>query len=481
MQTTRNAPLPPAAPPIRRGALAAIALATLLASLGTSSANVALPTLATAFDAPFASVQWVVLAYLLTTTTLTVGIGRLGDRFGRRRLLLVGIAVFTAASLAAALAPTLPMLVAARAVQGVGAAAMTVLAMALVGAVTAPSRAGRVMGLIGTTSAAGTALGPSLGGVLLGHCGWPALFLVNVPSGLLTLWLAQRRLPTEPPAHADRHAPFDSAGAATLAVTLGAFALALTHGSSAAAGMRLGLLLATAAGLALFVRIERRAAAPLLPLDMLAAPAIRRGLATSCLVATVLMATLVVGPFHLARGLGLAPVDVGCVMATGPLVAALVGVPAGRLVDRIGAARMARIGFGGITVGAALLALLPTTWGLAAYVVPLLVLTANYALFQAANNVSVLANVAADRRGTMSGMLQMARNLGLILGSAGMGATFALACGDRAPAAAPAEVVAGAMRLTFALATLLLLGAALGASVFGRTSRAAAMLSAQPR
>ena len=462
---------------MRRGALVAIASATLLASLGTSSANVALPSIATDFDAPFASVQWVVLAYLLTSTTSMLGVGRLGDHFGLRRLLLAGISLFTTASLAAGLAPTLPMLILARAVQGIGAAAMTVLAMAYAGSATRGSRTGRMMGLLGTTSAVGTALGPALGGAILLHGDWPALFVVNLPLGLLTLWLAHRHLPPAPAAADGKHVAFDRAGAAASTFALAAFALAMTNPVDDSGWLLPGLALATAVGFAAFVHVERRAVAPLLPLSLLAAPATRRRLAGTVLVTMVLMATLVVGPFHLARAFGLDAADVGLVMATGPLVAALAGIPAGRLVDRIGAARMARLGFGGITVGAALVALLPAHFGLVAYVVPLLVLTAHYAVFQTANNVSVLANVPADRRGSLSGLLQLARNLGSITGSAGMGAAFAAACGDHPPATAPAEVVADATRSTFLLASLLLLVAGLGALYFARNGRAPAMPS----
>ena len=122
-------------PPARAGtgALASLALAMLLSSLGTSVANVGLPTFVRAFDASFQSVQWVVLAYLLAVTALVVPAGRLGDMFGRRRLMLVGIATFTAASRACAAAPALAWLVAARACQGFGAALLLALTMALVG------------------------------------------------------------------------------------------------------------------------------------------------------------------------------------------------------------------------------------------------------------------------------------------------------------------------------------------------------------
>src|SRR3954470_8740941 len=171
----------------------------LLASLGTSVANVALPTLAAAFDASFQAAQWVVLAYLLASTTLIVSVGRLGDLTGRRRLLLTGILLFTAASVVCAVAPTLWLLIAARAVQGLGAAIMMALTMAFVGETVPKAQTGSAMGLLGTMSAIGTALGPSLGGVLIAGFNWRAIFLVNVPLGFLTLFLAYRYLPVDRP------------------------------------------------------------------------------------------------------------------------------------------------------------------------------------------------------------------------------------------------------------------------------------------
>ena len=138
------------------GALASLSLAMLLSSLSTSIANVALPTLSTAFAASFPAVQWVVLAYLLAITALIVSVGRLGDLVGRRLLLIAGLALFSAASLAASLAPTLPLLIAARAAQGLGAAVMMALTIAFVGQTVPRERTGSAMGLLGTTSAVGS-------------------------------------------------------------------------------------------------------------------------------------------------------------------------------------------------------------------------------------------------------------------------------------------------------------------------------------
>src|ERR1700740_3453853 len=161
-----------------RWAVASLSLSMLLSSLSTSIANVALPTLAQAFTASFQEVQWVVLAYLLAITTLIVSAGRLADVTGRRRLLLVGILLFTLASVLCGVAPTLALLIAARAVQGLGAAIMMALTMAFVSETVPKARTGSAMGLLGTMSAIGTALGPSLGGILIAGLGWRALFPV---------------------------------------------------------------------------------------------------------------------------------------------------------------------------------------------------------------------------------------------------------------------------------------------------------------
>src|SRR3712207_4220430 len=209
-----------------RWALASLSLSMLLSSLGTSIANVGLPTLAQAFDASFQEVQWIVLAYLLAITTLIVSVGRLGDITGRRRLLLAGIVLFTAASGSSGIAPTLWLLIAARAAQVLGAAIMMALTIAFVGESVPKAKTGSAMGLLGTMSAIGTALGPSLGGVLVPRLGWRAIFLVNVPLGILTFLLAHHSLPVDRRRAKTGNGPFDPAGPVLLAPTLAAYALA---------------------------------------------------------------------------------------------------------------------------------------------------------------------------------------------------------------------------------------------------------------
>jgi EmrB/QacA subfamily drug resistance transporter len=428
----------------------------LLSSLGTSIANVALPTLAQAFNASFQQVQWIVLSYLLAITALIVSVGRLGDLTGRRRLLLAGIFLFTLASVLCAVAPTLSLLIAARAGQGLGAAIMMALTMAFVGETVAKEQIGSAMGLLGTMSAIGTALGPSIGGALIAGFGWRAIFFVNAPLGILTLVFAHRSLPMDRRGtNADR-TRFDHVGTLLLALTLAAYALAMTMGRGSFGLLNVALLSTAVFGAGLFALAETKAESPLIRLATFRNPGLSAGFAMSTLVTTVVMATLVVGPFYLSRALGLDAARVGLAMSVGPIVAALTGVPAGRVVDRFGAHRMTIAGLIGMAAGSTILPMLPARFGVPGYIAPLVVITAGYALFQAANNTGVMADLRPDQRGVISGMLNLSRNLGLITGASVMGTVFALGAATKNIMTARPEAIAAGMRITFAAAAILI-------------------------
>jgi MFS family permease len=468
MSATKTANAPSAASV--RWVLTSLALSMLLSSLGTSSANVALPALADAFGVSFQAVQWVVLAYLLAITTLIVSVGRLGDIVGRRRLLLAGIALFTAASVLCGLTPGFALLVAARAMQGIGAAIMMALTMAFVGEAVAKEKTGSAMGLLGTMSAIGTALGPSLGGALIAGPGWRAIFLVNVPLGLLALVLAHRHLPADKGNEGRERPGFDAAGTLLLALSLGAYALAMTVGRGSFGAFNVALLSVAAVGLVLFLRVETKVASPLIRPAMLRDPVFSGGLSTNALVSTVMMATLVVGPFYLSRGLGLDAAMVGLVLSVGPVISAFGGVVAGHIVDRLGAGFVVTVGLAAMVAGCATLVLLPRLFGVAGYIAAIALLTPGYQLFQAANNTAVMADVSADRRGVVSGLLNLSRNLGLVTGASVMGAVFAAAVAASDMAGAAPALVAWGMQVTFAVAGLLTV-TALAIAVAGRAFR----------
>jgi MFS family permease len=423
----------------------------LLSSLGVSIANVALPTLAHGFGASFQAVQWVVLAYLLAVTVMSVAVGKLGDLLGHRPVLLAGISVVTVASILCGIAPTLPALIAARALQGLGAAVLMALTVALVRDTVSGARIGAAMGLLGTMSAIGTALGPSLGGVLIAGPGWRAIFFAMAPLGVLNFYLVRRHVHAAGPA---KRGPLrlDGWGMALLGVTLAAYALAMTMGRGHFGALNAGLLGAAAVALALFVAAERKVSAPLIQLDAFRDVALTAGLAMNAIVATVMMTTLVVGPFYLARTLRLSEALVGLVMSAGPVVSMMTGVPAGRIVDRLGAHSTMIAGLAAMTAGALALAAIPSSLGVAGYVAAIALLTPGYQLFQASNNTGVMKDVGPDRRGVVSGLLSLSRNLGLITGASVMGAIFSLMVGRGGVTAAGADAIGAGMRATFAAA-----------------------------
>lgn len=375
----------------RRASKLTLGLSVLLASLGTSITNVALPTLAEAFSAPFAQVQAVVLSYLAALTILVVIAGRLGDRYGLRPMMIAGLALFTAASLLCALAPGLWLLVAARGLQGAGAAFLMTLSMAMMRQVASEGRIGRAMGLLGTVSALGTALGPALGGLIIPLMGWRGIFWVQLPLSVLALILA-------------------------------AAVLSPDRAAKASPGSSLWLMLNRSLMPNLFMNV---------------------------LVAAVMMTTLVVGPFYLSLALGLTATQVGLVMTVGPALSVVSGAPSGWLVDHAGSRRVLLAGLLLMTAGTFALATLPGRAGVTGYLLAIIVLTPGYQLFQAANNTAALADVRVDRRGSVSGLLNLSRNIGLIAGSTAMGALFAFGAGTADLTHAAGLAIAAGMQLTF--------------------------------
>jgi MFS family permease len=230
----------------------------------------------------------------------------------------------------------------------------------------------------------------------------------------------------------------------------------MTMGRGHVGSLNMTLLVAAVLGACLFVFAESKAASPLFRLALFRDPNLSASLSMSTLVSTVIMVTLVVGPFYLSRALGLAVAQVGLVMSAGPIVSALTGVPAGRIVDRFGAQRMTIVGLIGMAIGTGVLSILPTRLGIPGYIAPLIVTTASYALFQASNNTAVMMHIRPDQRGVISGLLSLSRNLGLITGVSAMGAVFAHASGTIDMTTARPEAVASGMRFTFATAAILI-------------------------
>ncbi len=436
------------APSTDKRLLGALAGSILLASVGVSIVTVALPTLSKTFSVGAQPVQWVVLAYLLAVTATIVPAGRLGDLYGNRRMLLGGLALFTIASVGCAMAPALDWLIVGRAAQGLGAAILMSLPMSMAKRLVTRERLGTVMGLLGSMSAIGTALGPSVGGALIDRLGWRAPFVLLVLGGAVMLVMVITGVPRQQ-AVENAGAHMDWAGSMWLSVTLLCFAIAATGGKVGASLPAWTWLSLGALSLVGFVRTEQTVATPLVPMALVRERPIATALAMNLLVGAVMMATLVVGPFYLSFGLGLKETETGLAMAAGPVAAALSGVPTGRITDRFGSTRTLLAGLMLATAGLCGFAMLPAWLGVPGYVLALIVLTPGFQLFLAANNTAMMRAAADSHRGMLSGLLGLSRNLGFMAGASLLPMLFNAMLGERGVADSTRQTVEHAFSLTF--------------------------------
>lgn len=427
--------------------LMALAGAILLASLGISIATVALPSLATVFSAGVQQVQWVVLAYLLALTCVIVVAGRMGDLYGNHRVLVGGILLFTLASAGCAVAPTLGWLIAGRTVQGVGAATLMALPLSIAKTLIARERLGASMGLLGTMSAIGTAMGPSVGGMLIAEFGWRSVFVLLMLCGSGLLALAVTGIGKTAPT--GNSARIDWVGSAWLSAALLCFALAASGGRVGVAIAPWMLLVLAAAAFLVFIRTELVVPNPLIPVALARGRGIASSLSMNLVVATIMMSTLVVGPLFLTFGLGLSEAGTGLVMAVGPGAAALSGAPAGRLADRLGTHRTLLAGLLLASVGLCGFAVLPVLIGIPGYIMAMVLMTPGFQLFLAANNTAAMNLAAEKHRGVLSGLLGLSRNLGLMTGASLLPLLFASLLDSRTLADNSTHAISNAFSSTF--------------------------------
>lgn len=317
--------------------LAATLLGSSIAFVDSSAVGVALPAIQAAWGMSVAGVQWVVGVYALFLAAGMLPGGSLADRLGRRRVFLMGTALFGAASLACALAPSAPWLLAGRAVQGIGGALLVPGSLALLSASFPAAERGRVIGIWSSGTAVTAAIGPLLGGWLTENVGWRAVFLLAPPLAAATLWIGLARVPEARAAGAERGTDWRGAALATLG--LAGLAWGLTEWANpatarpwAGAALALGMLL-----LASFVAWERRAPEPMMPLGLFASRVFSGANALTLLLYTALGAALFLLPFHLIRTHGYSATAAGAALLPFVVLLSVLSRWAGGLADRIGA------------------------------------------------------------------------------------------------------------------------------------------------
>lgn len=429
-----------------------------MSALDGSIVNIALPVIAKSTGAPVSTVEWVVLAYLITVSASVFVFGHLADLYGKRRIYLLGLAVFVSGSLFCGLAGRVGLLIGARALQAVGAAMLFALSPAILVGAFPPAERGRALGMQATMTYLGLVAGPGLGGLLLDAWGWPAIFFVNVPVGLATMWAAGRVLNSDRPAAGQL---FDPAGAGSLALALAALLLALSKGGEW--GWRhpaiIGLAVVAACSAVAFVTVERRAAHPAIDLGLFRDRRFAASVLASylCYLSSASVGFLM--PFLLVAGVGCSAAHAGLVMMSVPAAMLLLTGPSGALSDRIGVRALATAGLTVMSLGI----LLSGTLGLddssvkrAAF----LALTGvGTGLFTAPNNSAIMGAVPPARQGVAGAILSATRTVGFASGVALAGIVYLASLQASGQGHAP-EAVAQAVRVGLRLtAGVALLGA----------------------
>jgi EmrB/QacA subfamily drug resistance transporter len=402
----------------------AVGVGVFMAALDGSIVNIAMPTLEKALNTEFAVVQWVILSYLLTVTTLLLGIGRLADIVGKKQIYLAGFVIFTIGSALCALAPSVGWLIGFRVLQAIGAAMIMSLGPAITTEGFPSNERGKALGIVGLAVSAGIITGPALGGLLLDQLSWHWIFLLNVPVGIVSIWISARYVPATVPPGGQR---FDYGGALTLFFSLLALLLALTFGQEM--GFLHPWILLLLAGwlllLALFILIERRVSQPMLDLQLFQSSIFSVGL-LSGLVSFILVAgVLFLMPFYLEYVLGYQPLIAGQLLAILPLMLGITAPVAGWLSDRVGTRLISVIGLLVLLVGYAMLSQLDAQTSTAGFILALLPIGVGMGVFQSPNNSAIMGAVPPERLGVASGLLAVSRTLGQTTGIAILGALWA--------------------------------------------------------
>jgi EmrB/QacA subfamily drug resistance transporter len=404
--------------------LLAVCLGTFLLLVDVTIVVVALPSIAGHLEAGPDDLAWILDGYALALAALVLGAGALADRYGRRVTYLTGLVVFGVSSLLCALAPTVPTLIAARVLQGVGGAAMFATTVAILNVTYRGRDRGIAFGVWGAVNGAATAAGPLAGGLLTEHLDWRWIFLVNLPVCVIAVWFTRRTVAESRSDHGGR---FDVPGTVTFTVAATALVYGLIRatGDGWTAPVVLGALALGLAGIVLFVAVERRSAAPMLDLGLFRRPAFTGLIVAAFLCQAAAFAYLPYTTTWLQQGLGHGPVDAGLLGAL-PLsgAALLVGALSGRFLQRLRPRPAIGLGLLLIAAGDLAQSVVGAGDGAAVLIPGLILVGLGAGVVLPVLSSAVLAAVPHERSGMAGGALNTFRQLGFAFGVAIFGTVF---------------------------------------------------------
>ncbi len=397
--------------------LISVAFGVFLATIDSSIVNISLPTFEKELNASFAAVQWVVLSYLLTITVLLLGIGRLADMVGKKKLYISGFMIFMIGSFLCGISARVEYLILFRVVQAIGGAFLMALGPALLAASFPPEQRGQALGFNGLAVSMGIILGPTLGGVILSHWGWHWIFFVNIPMGIIAVVIAYQSLPMDNTRHGET---FDFIGAILLFLSLISLLFGLTFSQNFGflSFQTSGLLVLFAVLLILFIKFENKVKQPVIDLSLFRNGLFRVNLITGFLTFIASSGTIFLIPFYLQNVLGYDPEYAGILMAIFPITLGISGPLAGWLSDKYGFRLLTVLGLSILSFGYMNLSRFSTQTTWLEFVILYLPIGIGMGLFQSPNNSAILSNAASNRLGVVSGLLAITRTLGQTSGIA---------------------------------------------------------------
>jgi EmrB/QacA subfamily drug resistance transporter len=404
--------------PDRWKILPVILLAPFMGSLDGSIVNVALPTIATRLGVGLDGIQWVVSIYLIVISALVLIFGKIADKLGKVRIFEYGFLVFGIGSLLCALSWNLPVLIAARSVQAIGASMFMSSNQGIIATIFPPEERGRALGLLGTTVAMGTMIGPPLGGIMVDLFNWQSLFLINIPISLFAFVAGIRLLPRDD--KAGSLAGFDLVGSGLFVVFIFGlfyFMLSGAHRGWGAASELISLTAAGACGI-LFVLRERRVHDPMIDLSIFNNGFFSISVICVLFVFVVTFCVTIVQPFFLQDALGLSPSAAGLLLLAAPLASGLIAPLSGHLSDKIGAKALTATGLAIILVALGLMCFLDLGSSLVHVAVCLALFGLGSGIFSSPNTKLIMGHAPKDKLGIAGSINALARNMGMVSGIA---------------------------------------------------------------
>ncbi|KCZ72968.1 drug resistance transporter, EmrB/QacA subfamily [Candidatus Methanoperedens nitroreducens] len=394
-----------------------------MATLDGSIVNVALPTLTEYFRTDVTTIGWVVMAYLLTITSLLLSLGRLSDMFGRKRIFAAGITIFTIGSGLCAISVTEGQLIFYRVIQGIGAAMLMATGVAIITHAFPPRERGKAMGLIGTVVAIGSMAGPVTGGFLIENVGWQSIFYINIPVGLFGTAMALRVLKKDETTIGQT---FDIPGALTLFISLVSLLLALSHGQKLGWGSKYIILLfiLSAASFIIFIIVETRARHPMMELRHFRNRPFAAANISALISFTAMFSVIFLMPFFLERELGYSPQEVGIMFLAVPLIMSVVAPISGWLSDRTNSYILSSTGVGISSLSILSLSFMSSSSDFIDVSSRLALFGLGMGLFQAPNNSIIMGSLPKEQLGIAAGTMGTMRNMGMVIGVAISGAVF---------------------------------------------------------